>query len=71
MNIRIASSLGFVGCIIHEGFPAELATICTDIEIAAISFSILTNIAATGSIGYIAWYILFVLHNLNDSLRYS
>ncbi|EIM83931.1 uncharacterized protein STEHIDRAFT_113162 [Stereum hirsutum FP-91666 SS1] len=50
-----ASSLGFVGCIIHEGFPAELATICTDIEIAAISFSILTNIAATGSIGYIAW----------------
>lgn len=60
MNIRTASSLGFVGCIIHEDFPTEVATICTDMEIAAVSFSILTNIAATGSIGYVAWYTFFL-----------
>lgn len=52
-----ASSLAFIGCIIHHDFPADTVESCTNTEIVALSFSIMTNIAATGSIGYIAWLV--------------
>ncbi|KAF9265129.1 hypothetical protein L218DRAFT_185414 [Marasmius fiardii PR-910] len=51
----VASVVGFLGCLVHFGWPLDMPPTCYALSISNYALSIATNIFATGAIAYKVW----------------